>query len=82
MPYIEIFLTSDYLKKIDVVDLTATTIKTIGGIEDRLFILGKQACDVDLKSPVLIVENKNSKKEIRQVQISRTCRYMVFQKLN
>ena len=44
-----------------VVDLMATTIKTIGGIEDRLFILGKQACDVDLKSPVLIVENKNSK---------------------
>ena len=43
-----------------VVDLMATTIKMIEG---RLFILGKPACDVDLKSPVLIVENKNSKQK-------------------
>ena len=58
MPYIEIFLTSDYLKKNAVGDLKATTIKTIEG---RLFILGKPACDADLKSPVLIAENKNLK---------------------
>ena len=40
-----------------VVDLMATTIKTIEG---RLFVLGKPARDVDLKSPVLIIENKKS----------------------
>ena len=60
MPYIEIFLTSDYLKKNAVVNLMATTIKTIEG---RLFILGKPACDADLKSLFLIVENKNSKQK-------------------
>ncbi len=50
-------------EKNDVVDLIATTIKKIEGIEDRLFILGKRQRDVDLKSPVSRVENKNSKQK-------------------
>ena len=48
-------------EKNDVVDLMATTIKRIEGIEDCLFILGKPARDVDLKSRFLIVENKKLK---------------------